>query len=514
MNPIIKGQVIAGDFSRIIARQKADAQIELGELLVAEQGNKKIIMQAYDLAFGSQISQQNLELISGMKLEENLETEFFDANLRNYNLAFLKSLVTIEGEKIAVSKEMPSFFSPIRQIAKEDISFLTKPANPLFIGNLRSGSVMLDVPIYLEGLNVLSHHILIAGTTGRGKSTLISNIIWNLISQDYCGILVLDPHDEYYGRNKLGMKDHPKKEKVVYYTPRDAPVGARTLKINFANIKPHHFDGSIELSDPQRQALALYYRHFGVDWIRSLLIERKMEGVNFQDQTLAVVRRKLLSLLDLEFHGEEIESTGIFSAQAGSTTVYDIVAELEKGNVAIVDTSSFSGAQEILIGSLIAHELFAKYKYYKMRGSLQDKPVISIILEEAPRVLGREILERGSNIFSTIAREGRKFKVGLTAITQLPSLIPRDILANMNTKIILGIEMKPERQAIIDSASQDLSDDDRTIASLDIGEALISSNFAKFALPVKIPFFEEVAKKDIAEKRQQKNSFGGVKLDL
>ncbi|MBU4138639.1 MAG: ATP-binding protein, partial [Euryarchaeota archaeon] len=102
-------------------------------------------------------------------------------------------------------------------------------------------------------------------------------------------------------------------------------------------------------------------------------------------------------------------------------------------------------------------------------------------------------------------------KVGLTAITQLPSLIPREILANMNTKIILGIEMKPERTAIIESASQDLSDDDRTIASLDIGEALISSNFSKFAIPVKIPNFEDIVKNS-ETKEQVKKDFSGVKL--
>ena len=127
-------------------------------------------------------------------------------------------------------------------------------------------------------------------------------------------------------------------------------------------------------------------------------------------------------------------------------------------------------------------------------GILKQKPVISIILEEAPRVLGKEVLERGPNIFSTIAREGRKFKIGLTAITQLPSLIPREILANMNTKIILGTEMKLERQAIIESAAQDLSEDDRIIASLDKGECLVTSNFTHFATPVKIPLFEEYAK--------------------
>ncbi|MBR9693180.1 ATP-binding protein, partial [Candidatus Woesearchaeota archaeon] len=92
----------------------------------------------------------------------------------------------------------------------------------------------------------------------------------------------------------------------------------------------------------------------------------------------------------------------------------------------------------------------------------------------------------------------------LLAITQLPSLIPRQILANMNTKIILGIEMKPERQAIIDSAAQDLSQDDRAIASLDKGEAVVTSNFAPFALPVKVPLFDTLIK-DEPRKEVQKS---------
>ena len=66
----------------------------------------------------------------------------------------------------------------------------------------------------------------------------------------------------------------------------------------------------------------------------------------------------------------------------------------------------------------------------------------------------------------------------------------------MNTKIILGMEMAPERQSIIESAAQDLSTDSRAIASLDKGEAIISSNFARFAIPVRIPFFPVFAKKE------------------
>ena len=209
----------------------------------------------------------------------------------------------------------------------------------------------------------------------------------------------------------------------------------------------------------------------------------------------------MLQLLDISYVNNTISCKGVFDVNAGEAIISSICNELEQAKCVIIDTSHFSGATELLIGSIITTEVFNRYRRYKKTGELAQKPIISIVLEEAPRVLGKEVLERGSNIFSTIAREGRKFQVGLTAITQLPSLIPRQILANMNTKIILGIEMKPERQALIDSAAQDLSEDDRNIASLDKGEAIVTSNFTKFAMPIKIPFFDEVVKK------QETNSF-------
>lgn len=135
---------------------------------------------------------------------------------------------------------------------------------------------------------------------------------------------------------------------------------------------------------------------------------------------------------------------------------------------------------------------------------MSDKPIVSIIIEEAPRVLGVNSIIKSGNIFETIAREGRKFKIGLIAITQLPSVIPREILANMNTKIILGTEMSSDRKSIIDSASQDLSKDDRNIASLDIGEAIVSSTFTRFAVPINIPLFEDLLPRKDEKKVKRK----------
>ncbi len=506
---MIKGQIISGEFGKIKVRQKSDSKIELGEILVSEYKGVKILSQAYDLQYGSQISDQNLELISGLKLEEETDFELFDEKLRNYNIAFMKSFITIKDDQVSISKDLPPVFSEVREVAKNDLTFLRKPNNALLFGKLRSGSKTLDVEIYLQGDKVFSHHILISGTTGRGKSVLVANLLWVSADKDYCGVLVLDPHDEYYGRGKLGLKDHPSK-KVVYYTPRAPPLGARSLKINLEILRPQHFEGVVDFSDPQKQALNMFFKKYGKKWIEAVITEKTIDGM-FRDDTLSVIRRRLLYILDLEFNEYNLICNGIFDAQAGFTTISDISKELEKSNVVIIDTSSFSGQQEILIGTLIATEIFNKYKHYKLSGELENKPVISIVLEEAPRVLGKEILEKGGNIFSTIAREGRKFKVGLTAITQIPSLIPRDILANINTKIILGMEMAPERQAIIDSAAQDLSNDSRNIAALDVGEAILTSNFSKFAIPLRISSFEDNAKDSI--KKITTNSFDGVGLE-
>jgi len=503
----IKGQIISGKFGELVARQKSDSEFELGEILIAENDGAKFFLQVYDLQYGSQISQQNLELISGMSLEEDSSIEFMDKNLRNYKIALLKPLITLRDKHSSLSKSLPEPFTNLREITTDDMSFLVKPKNSLFLGNLRSGSKSLDVPIYLDSKDVLTHHVLVSGTTGKGKSVLMKNLLWELTGTT--GLLVLDPHDEYYGRTNIGLKDNTNGT-IVYYTSKNVPRSGLTLKINLNVLRPGHF-GCLDFSDAQEQAMNAYYREYGNKWIESIIIDKPLK-VSFNEATVNVLKRRLMYLLDLDFHDSQVFCHGIFDIAAGESTIKSISDDLENSKTVIIDTSNFSGQIELLIGSVIATEVFNKYKHYKMQGLLAEKPVISIVLEEAPRVLGKEVLERGSNIFSSIAREGRKFSVGLIAITQLPSLIPREILANMNTKIILGTEMLNERQAIIESASQDLSSDSRNIAALDKGECIISSNFSKFAIPIKIPFFDETVKSIIAEKKDfsVKKNFPGL----
>jgi hypothetical protein len=271
---MMKAQIVGGGFGKIRAREKGGSTLEIGELLISATDQAKILLQVVDSTYASQIPDTELEMIAGINLEENDKPHFFDQNLRNYRVVTLKNLITIKDNKAYLSKTLPPFFSILREINPDDLSFLVKPKNPLFIGNLRSGSKELNLPITINGEEVFSHHILIPATTGRGKSNLTSCILWNSVQPDYCGILVLDPHDEYFGRNKKGLKDHPEKNKIIYYTSRNPPPMARTLTINIKQLTPMHFRGVVDWSGPQQQLLYAYYKKYGDDWILSLIVER------------------------------------------------------------------------------------------------------------------------------------------------------------------------------------------------------------------------------------------------
>jgi DNA helicase HerA-like ATPase len=509
----ISGQIIAGRTGQILAREKVGGEIEIGDLLVAEEDGAYMLLQAFELMYGSQVPQLMRELLAGMKLEGvGADLDFLEPQLRNYVIAQVKAVLKVSknGEP-KIPKTLPAFFSTVRHVTEKDLWFLTKPKTPVYLGKVRSGSKVLDVDVYVNGEDMLTHHVLVPATTGRGKSNLVKVMLWSVLAQDSFGILVLDPHDEYFGRHGKGLKDHPDAKRSLLYYSTTPVAGTNTLVINLRSILPSHFQGIVEFTDAQHDAIALYYSRYGDRWIENI-VRGSDVGTGVAPRTLEVLKRRFDNVLGVyvDNSGEFRCRSGVFSDTAGLATTREITKSLEDGKKVIIDTSRLLDEAELLIGSIISGGIFRRYQTFKSEGTLEAKPVVSVVIEEAPRVLGTEVLAtRGDNVYSTIAREGRKFKVGLIAITQLVSLIPQTILANMNTKIILGNELAAERQAVMNSAAQDLSTDDRTIASLDKGEAIVSSNFTRFAVPIQIPLFERYIEESHEPKEKNKTVFVG-----
>ncbi|USN45080.1 MAG: ATP-binding protein [Candidatus Woesearchaeota archaeon] len=474
---MIVGQIVGGKFSELLLRVKSSFDLELGELLIAEVSpSQHILFEVTDLFYGSQLSAQHLELISGFSLENDQHTDFLEPELRNYTLAKIKNVLTITQGVPSAPKQVPPFFGMVRKLKESDVPFLSK--HSMTFGLLRSGSEEFSVPVTLDATKVFTHHLLITGTTGKGKSVLMKNVLWHAATQSSLSLLVFDPHNEYYP--SPGLIDYPDHSKVSCYSTNDALPGINTLRFHTSVLRPEHFD-IVGFSSPQQQLLFTYYKRYGADWIVKLFTE---ETKDFHEASLAVVRRRMRLLLDVD---NKLNFDGIFVTSGGENTLASLRQDVLAGKIIIIDTSSFSGKEELLLATLITSSL---YTYYR-KNKATPKPTLNIVLEEAPRVLGKDVLDQGGNVFSTIAREGRKFSMSLTAITQLPSLIPKDILANMNTKIILGMEMAAERNVIVEAAPFDLRDATKAIASLDKGEAILCSNFAKFAIPLHVPFFDK-----------------------
>lgn len=511
----VVGQVVGGSFADIVVRQKAGRMLEIGSILVSKQGDTSLILQVFELVYGSQIGQNMQEMMSGQGLENGVvEMQPYEPELINYVLARIKPLARVRrggkgqgGAEVTNPKAMPPFFGALSDVSSADLDFVGRGDSrgaSIMVGHMRSGTrVLEDVEVRLPAEDVFSHHVLIPATTGRGKSNLVKTMMWHALDSDGVGALVLDAHDEYYGRHGRGLGDHPRAaSRLAYYTPSSPPAGAHRLTINLSLVEPAHFEGIVEFSDAQLQALRTYRQAFGRQWIAKILTEAadslSMDVGEVKKATLSVIRRKLRLLLGLSLDSDRnlISRHSVFDATThGTGTVATIVAQIKEGRVVVLDTSRLGTDAELLVGNVIATSLFEEYRNAKAEGTLDSLPVAAVVIEEAPRVIGTDVLKSDNeSIYATIAKEGRKFRVGLVAITQLSSVIPKTILANMNTKIILGNEMRQEREAIIASASQDLSADDRNIASLDKGEAIVSSIFVPFAMPVKIPLFDDLVR--------------------
>jgi hypothetical protein len=294
------GQFVSGSFTKLMLRQKSNQVFEIGELLVA--GNNLddyAIYQINELIYGSQIPLSSLELIAGYQLErEKSDLSIYEPELRNYVLARARPLICIKKDKAIeklqsfLPKTLPAFLGSVYELTDKHLNFMGESEinNPIMVGMVRSGSKVLDTEVSLDALEVLTHHILIPATTGRGKSNLVKVILYNIMTNENCAKLVFDPHNEYYE----SLKQHAESDKYLkFYTPRSHPKKIDLL-FNVSLLRPNHIRGSIHLSEAQDQALELYYKRDRnnnyENWIKNIFLET---APSVKDVTIDALRRKI-----------------------------------------------------------------------------------------------------------------------------------------------------------------------------------------------------------------------------
>jgi len=123
-------------------------------------------------------------------------------------------------------------------------------------------------------------------------------------------------------------------------------------------------------------------------------------------------------------------------------------------------------------------ELFELYSNISLLENIEVTRNLLIVLEEAHRYAPASDDEAKKNpvlpVLEKIAREGRKFGLGLCIISQRPAFINKTILSQCSTLVALRIRNKYDQEQIRYSVESILEEDVKLLPELNTGEALVS----------------------------------------
>jgi DNA helicase HerA-like ATPase len=486
------GRIIGKNVGEIVFRYLYGTDIKLGEILVAEDAerNSLFFLRVVDLRYGMEGSEQwGLRTAGEMLLLDDMNQPYRmrDKERRLFKMGVCTPLGYVSDDIFHKPKAIPAHFSMVRRATSDDYAFLHKCMGNVTIGSLRSGEQVVDVPVGLPGA-LLSHHVGIFATTGMGKSNLMRVMTASIMQDGHYGLLVIDPHGEHYEgtADSQGLRHHPAaNNRLVVYSPHRLEGPYNSLLLSTAEISVGDVQNLFSFTEAQRDALYALANHFKQNWLVQLSKTATDELVytfdnRFHESTLGVLQRR----------AERIMNSQIVHSDSSVAVIGDIIEHLNQGKVVLVDTSGLYEYEELLVGVVLARHILQWRKgVYRHRERFGNLPPVLITMEEAQRVLG----ELGG-IFAQIAREGRKFKVGLCAITQQPKLIKQELLSQFNTFCIMGLSDEGDRAMLRGASKQDMSSLDREIQTLEAGEALITYPGAPFAIPARIHWYGDYIK--------------------
>ena len=435
-------------------------------------------------------------------------TNFFDSD-QIFNRVIAEPLGCVnEAGGFRKSRTLPTKFSPVKRAEKDQFRFLSQVMGDIEVGYLRNGTRLVEeIPVALHS-QAMDHHMGVFATTGMGKSNFMKVFAASCMrlyvkGDSNFGLLIVDPHGEYLkGKGQIKGLTHLQKYRsglACYSTDRQtaSDPGVEELAISEEEIFPEDIALLYEWTPAQREALDAISRIFDSGrWLEEIQtpegMARMIQG-KFMESTVSVLVRRIKNELARNRYVKKRSSLA------------NILANLKKGKVVLVDIPRMADRSELFLLSVISRYILDEYKRDLTVDESRKNCLITI--EEAQRVLGA-----GSNTsrFESIAREGRKFGVGLCAITQQPKLIDKQLLSQFNTLVVMGLGDKNDRRQLEESAKQDLSSLDIEIQTLEKGEAVLSTLGIPFPVPARIHRYEDYLRrleKEEPERTAGKGSF-------
>jgi len=523
------GVVLWAESNKVIFRILEGVRVERGDIYKVESTDGTIyVVKVVD--FKPTMLFDPLEL-SRLSLKQALGSEvIFDKELRYYDTALAVIIAEIDNEKAFSPISVPRIFSPVKTIDDLTLSKLGLDKGDIELGYVRMGHKATPHKVKIFGREVFPHHILVASITGGGKTNVGKVIAWNILRQkkNLYSMVIVDTESEYFDgsdNSTLGLIHSRYSEKrLLYITPKvDKPclykyefifrgekftrrIYAYPLRINIRKLRPEDLIDTGEFTLAQETLLWTSWKYYEDDWLH-ILLEGTLDAIftrlrrSIPKNTIAATQRKLSMMLS---------NTEIFTDEPTENDSLDAILKgVTQGKVILIDMPMALEAQEKLISVIVARRIFKFYeferRYYPQRW--EQLPTVLIFVEEAHKYLRRrdEPNVRGENIFTTISKRGRKYRIGLCTVTQMPGELEEGVIRQQLTKIILPLPTKPDYMKVVNYTPY-LEDSIEEIRSLERGEALLISppSGIRFAISLKIHKYEELVIKELKEELMER----------
>jgi hypothetical protein len=163
------------------------------------------------------------------------------------------------------------------------------------------------------------------------------------------------------------------------------------------------------------------------------------------------------------------------------------------GNELGEDGHEVSPGQRALVEALLAKMDAGELPYVRDGKPIpQDKlPYVNVVVGEAPSILNPARMRFGS-VFRDISRQGRKFGIGLTVVSQQVTEIDSGVLTQLNTELNMALGNEQERREAVRNASADLAGFEKELQVMGKGQVIVTASYRDVPLPIQVPDFDSL----------------------
>ncbi|MCC7574416.1 ATP-binding protein [Candidatus Woesearchaeota archaeon] len=339
----------------------------------------------------------------------------------------------------------------IEEVIKINVS------NGAFIGELEGK----NIKVFLDLNKVLSMHLAVLAKSGSGKSYAVGVLLEEMIRRNI-PLLIIDPHGEYSSLRfkndvvqdleKLSFLDlKPESFEVIEFGDSEIVKGCRPLRLSRTSDKQelvHLMPG--KMSNTQLAILFSALKTAKSSDFDSIMFALESEESSAKWSIMSMV--------------EHLKDMHIFS---GTPVPYSDF--LKPGKATIINLKGINpDVQEVIVFKL-CKDLFELRKKNKV-------PPFFLVLEEAHNYCPERSFgeTKASKIIRNIASEGRKFGLGLCAISQRPARVDKSVLSQCSTQLILKVTNPNDLKALSASVEGLTGSVEKEIQNLPIGTALVT----------------------------------------